>query len=176
MNIETLLWQPGWVPTNDHEVTYLMKYLSSKKKETDRVVNSAKAEISDLELAWKEAQDSYDRMNDKITALLERYVVEEVDKEDKRETKTQIKYKLARGEIIVSKSRKKLEKPDMSDELLLSAAFPNFVVSETKFQWAEFKKDLELQDDGTVVHLPTGKSVSVPVVESPVTTKINLKL
>ncbi|WP_336786914.1 host-nuclease inhibitor Gam family protein [Paenibacillus sp. MMO-177] len=175
-NVESMIWQDGWVPTTDHEVTQIMRYLSERKKESSRIVKSAQTEIAELEQIGKEAQDSYNRLENKIAALLSHYVMNEVDEDDRKETKTQIKYKLARGEIVVTKATQKIEKPTEADEVLLSATFPGFVKSEPKFQWGDFKKELELQEDGTVVHTPTGKTVSVPVVEAPQTTKVSLKL
>jgi len=177
MNVEALIWQDGWVPTNDTEVSQILKYLSDKAKETRRVVSSAQEEIQMLSQVGEQAQESYNKLESRVAHLLERYVLEEVDEEDRKETKTTIKYKLARGEIVVNKASVKIEKPTEADEVCLSAEFPNFVKSEPKFQWGEFKKELELSEDGKVIFKPTGKEVSsVPVVETPLKTSIKLTL
>lgn len=177
MNVESMIWQEGWCPTTDSEVTQLLKYLSDKEKETSRVVNSAQEEIALLSKIGQDAQDKYDHLKSKITSLLERYVLEEVDKEDRKETKTTYKYKLARGEIVINKPSKKIEKPSVIDEITLSAEFPSFVKSEPVFKWGDFKKELELDDDGKVIYKKTGKVLTnIPVVETPQVTKINLSL
>lgn len=179
MNIESLLWQDGWVPTTDNEVSQMLKLLSDKSKEANRVINSAQTEIQQLQKIGEAEQEKITKLSSKITFLLERYVMEEVDEDDRKETETTYKYKLARGEIVVSKPAKVITKPDAKVIAILMKVkdYKSFVApSDPVFKWADFKKELELDEDGTVTHKPTGNIVAVPVVETPQTTKVNLSI
>jgi hypothetical protein len=175
MEIENVLWQEGWTPTTDYEVTQLLKYLSDKQKETDRVVESAKEEIEMLSRISKDATDKQNRVADRINYLCSRYVLDEVDEDDRRETKTMIKYRLARGEIVINKAVKKIKKPTPENETILTSKYPQFIKQEPKFQWSDFKETIELDEDGNVIDKSTGQIVEgVQVVETPQTVSIKL--
>lgn len=154
MEIEAMIWQPGWKPTTDLEVSQLMRVLSEKIREVKRIVDSAKSEIMALESIGKEAEDKFAHLESKVLNLLGEYVMEEVDEDERKETKTQVKYKLARGEIIVNKPAFKIEKP--KDDADLKVKHPQFVKTEEVFQWGEFKKNLEVVD-GKVYHKKSGE-------------------
>jgi hypothetical protein len=170
-----MMFQDGWTPTNDSEITALMKLLAEKQRETDKIVTTANMEIAELEAIGKEVQDSYNKLEHKINELCKAYVLNEVDKEDRKETPTTIKYKIARGEIVINKAKKTLLKPSEKDVKILQEQYPDFVKSDPIFQWGEFKKDLDINDEGQVINKKSGKVVeNVPVVDVPQTVSIKL--
>lgn len=177
MDIEGLLWQEGWTPTTDLEVTHMMNLLKEKEKEKDKIVTTAKEEIKYLEEVGAEAESKYDRVRSRIEYLLGQYIENEVDEADKKVTATQIKYKIARGEIVVSKPSKELLKPSKDDEAMLEVMYPNLFETVVNLKWAELKKRLEIANDGEVIDKETGKKVTsfVPVKEVPSSIKIKLK-
>jgi hypothetical protein len=159
MDVEALIWQPGWKPTTDLEVSQIIRYLTQMRRETERIVNSAKAEMMALETIGKETEHKYITLEAKLLDLLGGYVMEEVDDDDRKETKNQVKYKLARGEIIISKPTFKIEKP--KDDTDLKLKHPQFVKKsiEVKHVKAYHKKSGEVFEDVTVMEVP--RSISV---------------
>lgn len=177
MDISSMLFQEGWKPTNDIEVSQMLKYLSEKQKESGRVIKTARDEIVELEKIGKMAEDQYNSLEAKIGRLLMEYVLEEVDPEDRKETDTQLKYKVARGEIIIKKEKKDFNKLSDAETEVLSKKFPDFVKSEPKFQWGEFKKNLEITEEGKVIFKPTGEvTADVPTVDTEKSVSIKLSL
>jgi hypothetical protein len=176
MDIQGLMWQEGWTPTTDTEVTQLLRLLGEKKKETDRIIQTAKDEITELEGIWKEVQDSYGKLEWKVNQLCQQYVLNEVDKDDRKETPTTIKYKIARGEIVINKESKSLVKPTTEKDIqALKELYPDMFKVEPVLQWAELKKNLEINQEGKVIDKKSGKVLeSVPVVDVPQTVSIKL--
>lgn len=173
MELEQLMWQEGWTPTTDLEVSLLMKIIAEKEKDARKIVESADEEIDFLRRQQDEACRKFSSYQDRINYLLSNYVLNEVDEDDKKETKTQIKYALARGTIVVSKPIKKLEKP--TDEITIAEKFPEFVQQIPKLQWAELKKNLEIDENGQVIDKRTGQVVDgIPVSEAPQAVAIKL--
>jgi len=176
VEIESAIWQPDFKVTNDFEANQLIKYYKSLSKENNRLLKGIKEEIAYLEEQAKEQEGKTKAYMGKIEALLADYVQNEVDKDDRKETPTQIKYKLTRGDFVISKASKELVKPTPEDEMVLSAEYPQFSKSELKFQWGEFKKTLEISEYGKVVEKSTGKVVeSMKTVETSATFSIKLK-
>jgi hypothetical protein len=176
MDINFLMLQPGWNPTTDAEVNEIIKELSLRCKERDRIVSTADTEIKILTEAKQEAVSNYEKFESLAKAKLEHYVLNEVSADDRRETKTLAKYKVARGEIIVTKPSIQMVKPD--DDILknLYPAFVEAVPASTKFKWGDLKKNLSIDDTGKVVD-NEGKVVDcVTVAAVPAEVKVSFTL
>jgi len=172
LDISNNLWQPGWCPISDLEVTQIMKYLKQKRIESTKIVESAKQEIEMLEDIGKDSEDSLAKLEDRVGYLLKNYVLNETDETERKETDTQIKYKLARGSIVIKKSTFQPVEPDDKNELM--KLFPKFIKKEPKFMWGDFKKTLSIEDGK--VKTVTGDDIAsiVLAIEKPSTVQIKL--
>lgn len=176
MEISMTMWDEGFTVTNDLEAGQLIKALQESEKDLKRLTDNIKQEIQLLEAMGTEMNDKHSRLESRIKFLLERYVAEEVLKEDLKETATQMKYSLARGDIVVKKAINKLVKPDEAVEDSLIGLYPEFVKEKKTFNWGDFKKNIKITEEGKAVNKKTNKVIEgIQVVEEKPETAIKYK-
>lgn len=174
MEIENLIWVDDWRPTNDIEVSQMMKILKESEREKNRLLKNINDEIEILENKGKEVEDEHYKLSERINNLCQFYIKNEVLKEDLKETKTSLKYKLARGEIILKKPSKKIMKPTKEQETYLIKNYPEFKEEVINFKWGEFKKNLEINND-KIINKKTGELINgLQIEETP--EEINVKI
>ena len=171
------MWDQDFRVTNDLEASQLIKTMEEEERESKRLLENVKQEIMMLEQAGDSIEEKYNKIKERVIFLLERYVEEEVLEEDIKETKTQKKYSLARGDVIVKKPVKKILKPNTEDEPPLMERYPQYVENKPILKWKDMKESFKINEDGSVVDKKTNKIIEgIKVIEEKPETTIKLKL
>lgn len=151
-----------FVVDNPTKADWCVKRIQDAEAEYARLKEIAEAEIADLQKMLAEAAAKRDRRVAGLKALLYPFF----QSVEKKETKTQQSYKLLHGSLVWKKPAMKLVQPD--EEALvdyLSNNHPEYVKTIFKPAWGEFKKELTLAEDGTVVNALTGETVELVKAE-----------
>ncbi len=151
-----------WFIENDAMADWAMEKIAERNKETDRLVCLAKAKIREMEDKIVELEVKRDRDNAYLTERLREYFDGVVDK---KITATQESYKLLSGTI---RRKYKSEKMVKNDDALLrylhDSGQVEYIKTEEKAVWGEFKKNLEIVD-GKVVDKSSGEVVDAVTLE-----------
>lgn len=151
-----------WFIENDAMADWAMEKIAERNKETDRLICLAKAKIRELEDTIVNLGLKRDRENAYLTERLREYFDGVVDK---KITATQESYKLLAGTIRRKyKSEKMVKNDDALVQYLHSSGQVEFIKTEEKPAWAEFKKNLEIVD-GKVVDKSSGEVVDAVTLE-----------
>jgi hypothetical protein len=177
LDVGMVMWDQDFRVTNDIEASQILKALEESDRDSSRLVKNVREEIMVMEQLGKDIEDKHNRLKERVIFLLERYMAEEVLSEDIKETKTQKKYSLARGDIIVKKPTTKIEKPIGDEELKLIDLYPDYVESKPVLKWKDLKDSMKITEDGRVVNNRTNEVIEgVRVLVDAPPTQIKFRL
>lgn len=150
--------ETAWFPTTPAQADWCIKKINESKAIKSRLDDIADEEIEQINAKKQAADAKYDREISFFTSRLRKYF-DTLNPSDLKETKTQYKYPLLSGSLVMTKSKPDFEKSD--DELLayLELNNPEFVKVEKKPAWGEFKKRLTIIN-GSVIDKETGEIVT----------------
>lgn len=143
-----------FVVDSDGKAEYCLKKIKKAQAEHDRLVELAMGEINELENKIEELDKHLENETGYFKTLLYRYF----ETVEKKETKTQQSYKLLSGSLVFKKPAVKIVKPD--DDVLvkyLEASQPELVKTVKCPAWGDLKKNLTINEDGTVTDMSTGE-------------------
>jgi len=139
--------------TDDKSADWAIRQIHEAEDERDRLVSLAEEQIIDLNDRIEELKSKCDS----DTAYLKSCLIEYFQTIKPKETKTQKTYKLISGTLIFKKPSTKITH---DDEKLLDYLENNdgndFIKIKKSVDWAEFKKQLIISDNGEVIDTGLG--------------------
>lgn len=142
---------------DDKAADWAITQIHEAEDERDRLINLAEEQIKDLTNRIEEIKTKCD--ND--TSFLRSCLAEYFQTIKPKETKTQQTYKLISGTLVLKKPSVKIIH---NDDALLSYLKNNdgseFIKIKESVDWTEFKKQLTISDDGTVIDTGLGVALS----------------
>lgn len=148
---------------SDRMAEWALRTIKEEEADAERLINIAKEQIAELQDKIRDIETYCNHKTAFLKGCLREFF-NGADSAYKKDTKTQTSYKLLSGSLVMKKATKKMIQPS-ADELLsfLRENAPEFIKTVESPMWGEFKKSLELLDDGSVVIEDSG--VVVPCVE-----------
>lgn len=146
----------GFVINNDSRATWALKVIKYETEETERLLKIADQQIEQLRKKKEEIVGSLERRTGYLKSLLYNYFKTVPTKE----TKTQQSYKLLDGSLVFKKPSVKIVRPEDDAALLsyLEQGQQELIEVIRKPAWGEFKKNLQITEDG-VVDVATGEKL-----------------
>lgn len=133
----------GFVITDDSGAEWCIKKIRRVRKESERLCDTCKAEIE----YYKQKLDEYEQKAESECQFYTDKLLKYFRTVEPKETKTQLKYELPSGKLIVKKAGYKY---NHDDEALISRlkaeGLTDFVKTVEKLDWAEYKKTLTFAD------------------------------
>jgi len=145
----------------------IVEEIKEKESEKVRLEELFNAKVEELNNALK---DKTNKIENEINYLKQMARVQ-FESQPYKETKTQKKISLLSGDVVLKKATKKIE----GDKNILldwgktnASEYIEQKIVES-FRWADFKKNLQITDDGQVVNTETGELVTegITVVDVP---------
>lgn len=157
----------AWKIDNDRAADWAVRRVKENRSELARLEELADAQVARIMEKVREEQDKTAKRNAYLIQLLNDYAVS-LGPDGLKETKTQYKYKLLSGELIITKAKEAMEVADEAALLAyLDADLPDYVKVTKKPMWGEYKKQLAITG-GHVIDRDTGEIIpGVEVVEKP---------
>lgn len=139
----------GFYITDDLKADKLLRKIKKEREENERLNNICKLQISELEHEIAVINKKFKEEESYMESQLKHFFDTVVEPENKKETETQIKYKLFSGNLVLKKPPLKIKK----DEEVLIKAYEGseFVSNYKKFRWGDFKKTLTITEGYEVV-------------------------
>lgn len=164
--LEEVLEQPedeqkGFSINDDAVADWAVKKIAEEYAELERLKAIAEQQIEEINLKIKHEEEVVNRKTSFLKGCLNQYFHSVPHKA----TKTQESYKLLSGSLVMKLGSQKMIKDDA--ELVTyfhQNNMPEYIKTEEKPMWAEFKKDLAIVD-GKVVNVATGEVVEAVRVE-----------
>ena len=129
-------------------------------------VSFLKSAIKDLERQLTSETNEYLNHKGFYESLLMDYF-NAIPNELKDDKKTQVKYKLASGEIVMKKSKTDIKCADKKIALTdyaLYNGYDKYVKEVQELDWEGLKKDLEIAEGGKIVNKTTGECVETDTI------------
>ena len=139
--------------TNDNEAEWALDQIREVLSERDRLIEIAKNKISELNSQIDALNEKYENKTSYLKGLLGEYFMTVKHKE----TKTQESYQLLTAKLVMKKPSVKIVHDD--EKLMEIYDGTELIDIKKSFKWGEFKKDLKIMDDGSVVDTVTGEVV-----------------
>ena len=148
----------GFVVDSDVKANWCVKKIREAQAEAERLMAIIAEERADLDAKQKAIEEKLKNEVEHLKGLVYPYF----ETVEKKETKTQQSYKVLDGTLIFKKPSVKIVKPDNDAELVdyLEINAPMFVETVKKPIWGEYKKNLQIAEDGSVVDTTTGEVVT----------------
>lgn len=127
--------------TNDSEAEEAVKIILEAKEERDRLLDLVTVEQIKLEAKAAKIGDTYKSKTEFLLQKLREYV----STVKTHETKTQSKYKLLSGDIVIKKATQKMVKDDKALTLWLQDNAPEFIKTTYEPRWGDFKRFLSAE-------------------------------
>lgn len=151
----------------DFKLDGLMIKLKIYKEKKERLINICKKIIDD----YQEKIDNYQNQIDKQEDYIKSIFLAMINKKDMEEKKTQFKYVLPSGNIIIKKSNESLK---LKNEYDMYEIPEKYIKCNYSVDWKEFKKHLTISA-GKVINSSTGEILkSVNILKNPEQIIINL--
>ena len=147
--------QYGFVIDNDIKANWALKKIKESTAEHDRL----KAIIEDERRDLMEKAEAIDAKLEHDVSYLKGLLFNYFNTVEHKATKTQESYKLLDGSLVYKVPTRKIVKPKDEGRMIeyLEKTAPEFVKTEKKVAWGDFKDSLTIADDGTVVDSSTGE-------------------
>ena len=122
---------------DDRTADWALKIIQKERQEVERLTKTIDEEIEMLKLKKQRIQDSLDN---KI-GFLQGKLFEYFQTVDKKDLKTQFKYRLPSGDLILNKTKYKYERDDEKIvQWLIDNKKDEFIKMSASVDWAELKK------------------------------------
>ena len=142
---------------NDNLADWAVRKIHEERAENKRLHDIAEEQTARIE----EKIAMADRRLESRTAFLMHRLSEYFGKVPHKETKTQSKYQLLSGTLVMTREKVSIEKEDDSVLLnyLKNSGYKEYIKTKEEPVWGEFKKRL-IAVDGKVIDFETGDEVS----------------
>lgn len=138
---------------DDKAADWAITQIHDAEIERDRLINLAEEQIKDLTARIDELKSKCDNE----TSFLRSCLAEYFQTIKPKETKTQQTYKLISGTLVLKKpSSKIVHNDDKLIEYLENNDGYDFIKIKKSVDWAEFKKNLKISDNGEVIDTDLG--------------------
>lgn len=164
--LEEVLEQPederkGFSINDDNVADWALRKIAEENAELDRLKDLAEQQIEEINLKIKHEEDVVNRRTSFLKGCLNQYF----NSVPHKSTKTQESYKLLSGSLVMKLASQKMIKDDAElVEYFHKNDMSEYIKTEEKPMWAEFKKNLSIVD-GKVIDITTGEVVDVVKVE-----------
>lgn len=139
--------------TDDKSADWAIRQIHEAEDERDRLVSLAEEQIIDLNDRINELKLKCDR----DTAYLRSCLIDYFQTVKPKETKTQKSYKLISGTLVFKKPSTKITHDDAKLlEYLENNDGNDFIKLKKSVDWASFKEQLTISDDGEVIDTELG--------------------
>lgn len=140
---------------NDALADWAVRKIQEEKAENKRLHEIAEEQIGMIEAKLQTADNRLTSRTSFLTSKLRQYF----DRVPHKETKTQAKYQLLSGALVMTKAKETLEQDDEALlQYLKASGNSEFIKTVEKPAWGEYKKRLTVVD-GNVVDAETGDFV-----------------
>lgn len=151
----------GFSINDDVTADWALQKIKEERDECERLSVIACEQIAEINLKMKHLEETAERK----TAFLKGCLAEYFKTVPHKATKTQENYKLLNGSLVMKLGSQKMVKDDAElIEYFHQNNMSEYIKTEEKPIWAEFKKNLSIVD-GKVVDTTTGEVVDVVRVE-----------
>ena len=151
----------GFSINDDATADWALRKIKEEREECERLAVIACEQITEINLKMKHLEEAAERK----TAFLKGCLAEYFKTVPHKATKTQESYKLLNGSLVMKLDSQKMVKDDAElVEYFRQNNMTEYIKTEEKPIWAEFKKNLSIVD-GKVVDTTTGEVVDVVKVE-----------
>lgn len=138
---------------NDKSADWALTQIKEAEEERDRLIRLAQDQIDDLTSKIQELSEKCDCDTAFLTSALYEYFATVPHKV----TKTQESYKLLSGSLVFKKPSTKItHNDDKLIEYLEKNDGNDFIKIKKSVDWAEFKKNLKISDNGEVIDTDLG--------------------
>ena len=142
---------------------WAIEKILEEKRCKEAFIWAAKARISTLESQIYDREEEYLSRTSNLRYKLEEYL----KTAPCRETKTQKKLELPSGNLVLKKAKSEYQKDKMKLLDYITQNSPEYLKTEPKVKWGEFKKLLSIRA-GQVIRTDTGELLDcIEVVEKP---------
>ena len=151
----------GFSINDDATADWALRKIKEEREEYERLTLIGCEQIAEINLRMKHLEEVAERK----TAFLKGCLAEYFKKVPHKATKTQESYKLLNGSLVMKLDSQKMVKDDAElVEYFHQNNMTEYIKTEEKPIWTEFKKNLSIVD-GKVVDTTTGEVVDVVRVE-----------
>lgn len=142
--------------TDDKTADWALTKIHEAEDERDRLIALAESQIAELKNKIEDLKSKCENETGFLRSCLAMYF----ETVKSKETKTQKTYKLLSGTLVFKKPSIKI---NHDDEALLNYLSENdgedFIKIKKSVDWAEFKKNLTISDDGEVIDTELGIAI-----------------
>ncbi len=163
--------RPAWRITDDGCADWACRKIAEEKAELDRIRELAEAQIQKIEEKLAAAERRYENGTRFLTGKLAEYF----ETVPHKATKTKESYRLLSGTLTRKYGGAQMKQDDAQlVQYLKDSGQLEFIKTEEKPKWGEFKKRLEIMG-GSVVDKETGEIVeAVQIIEKPDTFSVDV--
>lgn len=146
----------------DEKAEWAIRKIAEEKAECDRMVGCCQAMIESYQKKAQGYREKFEKRIQSLSILLEEYFR---TVPATKETKTQVKYDLPSGSLVLKKASTFLA-PDAAKltEWLASNDMNDYLKAVITPRWDAVKKQLEVQEDGGLVFKETGEYLPEGIV------------
>ena len=138
----------GFIIDDDSKAEWALSKISHSKKESDRYIQTCQDMIEKYKAKIEESKQNYENKNRYLKTQLQGYF-NSLHDEFKKQTKTQVSYKLPSGTLKFKKPSLKVEKDNNKLlQWLKDNDYNDFIKIEETPKWGEFKKQVNINEDG----------------------------
>ena len=157
----------GFRIDSDAKAEWAIRKIAEEEAECERLKACCQAEID----RYKERQEAYDKRLEGRTTNLRAMLLLYFGTVPVKETKTQQKYELPSGSLIMKKAGSDYKADnDMLRDWLVAGGMSDYLKTEVSPKWALVKKQLITAEDGSIIFGETGEIIPagcVTVEEKP---------
>ena len=134
---------------SDAKADWAVKKIGEEQAEFERLKELAELNISRLKERIEKEKEQFERRTSYLTALLEEYF-ETVPPNRLNKAATQESYKLLSGKLVRKYPSREIKYKDDDLVEFLKTSAPEYIKTEQKPMWGEYKKTLTFSDSGAV--------------------------
>ena len=162
----------AFVIDDDNKADWAIRKIDEEKQEYDRIRDLAEEQIARIEQKVEAAERRFNQRTSYLRSLLGSYFMQVPH----RKTKTQESYRLLSGSLILKlpKIKPVYEESELV-EYLKESGMPDYIKTEEKARWGEFKKLLDLSAGDYPIIKDTGEVVDcIRLEETPAEFKVEV--
>ena len=146
------------VEFSEEDADRLIRIYKAVQKDKLRFKELADRQAAEIKRRYELKAEKYDQELGSIALQLGKYA----ESQKMKETKTQKKYQLLSGDIIIKKAVKQLKADnDTVLQAIKGTEYDAFQRVKTELAWSDLKKRLDFTDDGLILDTETGEIVEI---------------
>lgn len=142
----------------DQDADRLIRIYKAIAADKERFRQLKEKQVEELTARYELKAEKYDKELGGIALQLQKFA----QGQKMKETKTQAKYQLLSGDIIIKKPVKQLKADNAALlEAINGTEYSGYVRIKTEVAWADLKKRLDFTDDGMILDKETGEIIEL---------------